>query len=42
MDTKVELLVASSNGHLGVGSGVVGHAWFEHNVAVVFETSYQP
>jgi len=42
MDTEIELLVAGSNGHLGVGTGVVSHARREHNVAVVFETSNQP
>jgi len=39
-DAEVELLVARSNNHLGVGKWIIGRARFEYNVAIVQETTY--
>lgn len=42
VDTKVEFLVTSSNCHFSVGMRIISSTWFEHNVAVVLESSNWP
>ena len=42
VDAEVELLVAGSNRHFGIRIWIISSAWFEDDVAVVFEPSYQP
>jgi len=40
VDTKVEFFVAGSNCYFSVGMRIISSTWFEHNVAVVLESSY--
>jgi len=42
VDAEIEFLIAGSNCHLCIRIWIISCARFEHKVAVVFETSYQP